>query len=289
VSHPDFKELTVKAVQAAREAGALIRSYQGGEIEVLHKEGGHTYASQVVTEVDRKAQDLILNQLETTCVTYDLALLTEESEDDRSRFEKDYFWCIDPLDGTLPFTRNEVGYSVSIGLVARDGSPQIGVVYDPVHDILWQGTRGQGVQRNGIPWSMSSPANELTFTYDRSFDSHPQRLRVLQALESYACSIGLKGLRAIHYGGAVINACHALERAPGCHFKFAKPQEGGGSLWDYAATACLFEEAGAVVSDVHGSALDLNRKDSTFMNHRGALYATDPALAERIQVILRQD
>ena len=135
---------------------------------------------------------------------------------------------------------------------------------------------------------MSSPANELTFTYDRSFDSHPQRLRVLQALESYACSIGLMGLRAIHYGGAVINVRHALERAPGCHFKFAKPQEGGGSLWDYAATACLFEEAGAVVM-MGGSALDLNRKDSTFMNHRGALYATDPALAERIQVILMQD
>ena len=64
MSLPDLKELTVKAVQAAREAGAFIRSYQGGEIEVLHKEGGHTYASQVVTEVDWKARDLILNQLE---------------------------------------------------------------------------------------------------------------------------------------------------------------------------------------------------------------------------------
>ncbi len=288
MSQPDFNELTVKAVQAAREAGSFIRSCQGGDIEVLLKKGGHTYASQVVTEVDRKAQDLILNQLEPTCAADDLALLTEESEDDRSRFEKDYFWCIDPLDGTLPFTHNERGYSVSIGLVARDGSPHIGVVYDPVDDVLWQGTRGQGILRNGIPWSMSSPANELTFTYDRSFESHPRQMRVLEALESYACSMGLRGLRAIHYGGAVINACHALEQAPGCHFKFAKPQEGGGSLWDYAATACLFEEAGAVVSDVRGTALDLNRKDSTFMNHRGALYATDSALAERIRMILRQ-
>ena len=57
-------------------------------------------------------------------MTYDLALLTEESEDDRSCFEKDYFWCIDPLDGTLPFTRNEAGYSVSIGLVAEMVRPE---------------------------------------------------------------------------------------------------------------------------------------------------------------------
>ena len=61
---------------------------------------------------------------------------------------------------------------------------------------------------------------------------------------------------------------------------------GGGSLWDYAATACLFGEAGAVVSDVHGDPLDLNRSDSTFMNHRGAVYATDLDLAERIREIL---
>ena len=91
---------------------------------------------------------------------------------------------------------------------------------------------------------------------------------------------------ATQFGGAVINACHALEAAPGCHFKFAKPQEGGGSLWDYAATACLYEEAGAVVSDVHGEPLELNRPDSTFMNHRGAVYATDVYLAQRIREIL---
>jgi fructose-1,6-bisphosphatase/inositol monophosphatase family enzyme len=229
---------------------------------------------------------MILNHLHCSCDQYDLALLTEESEDDRSRFEKEFFWCIDPLDGTLPFTRGEPGYSVSIALVDRGGAPQIGVVYDPVREVLWQATRGKGVLRNGQSWDLAAGGRELTFTYDRSFESHPQRERVFKALESYALSIGLSGLSAIHYGGAVINACHALEQAPGCHFKFAKPQEGGGSIWDYAATACLFQEAGAVVSDVHGSALDLNRKDSTFMNHRGALYATDSALAERIREIL---
>ena len=289
MSDPDLEELTATAVKAALDAGSLIRSHQGGKIEVQYKSGGHTYASQVVTEVDRKAQDMILNHLHCSCDQYDLALLTEESEDDRSRFEKEFFWCIDPLDGTLPFTRGEPGYSVSIALVARGGAPQIGVVYDPVREVLWQATRGKGVHRNGQSWDLVTGGRELTFTYDRSFESHPQRERVFKALESYALSIGLSGLSAIHYGGAVINACHALEQAPGCHFKFAKPQEGGGSIWDYAATACLFQEAGAVVSDVHGSALDLNRKDSTFMNHRGALYATDSALAERIREILGQN
>ena len=284
----DLDALTKQAVQAAREAGGIIRSHQDREVDVLHKEGGHTYASQVVTEVDRKAQDAILQVLEPSCEEFDLAVLTEESEDDRSRLEKDAFWCIDPMDGTLPFIRKEPGYSVSIALVARDGSPQIGVIYDPVHDVLWQATKGQGVRRNGEPWTLGTSSQELTFTYDRSFEGHPERERVLRELEAYAQSLGLQGLVATQFGGAVINACHALEAAPGCHFKFAKPQEGGGSLWDYAATACLFEEAGAVVSDVHGEPLDLNRSDFTFMNHRGAVYATDENLAQRIRAILTQ-
>lgn len=282
----NLEKLTKQAVQAAREAGEVIRFHQDREVEVLHKEGGDTYASQVVTEVDRKAQDAILRILGPSCEECDIALLTEENEDDGSRFEKEAFWCIDPMDGTLPFIRKEPGYSVSIGLVAKDGSTRIGVVYDPVCDVLWQATKGNGVRRNGELWTLNAGGKELTFTYDRSFADRPERDRVLRELEDYAQSVGLKKLVALQFGGAVVNACHALENGPGCHFKFSKPQEGGGSLWDYAATACLYEEAGGVVSDVHGEPLDLNRADSTFMNHRGAIYATDRDLADRIREML---
>ncbi len=282
----DLQLLAESAVVAARTAGRIISRYSNQEIEVEHKDGGHTYASQVVTEVDRKAQDAILEILNPSCDEYDFALLTEESEDDHSRFQKDYFWCIDPLDGTLPFTKKETGYSVSIALVSKSGKSQIGVVYDPVHDVLWEAAVGSGVKINNQPWIMNSISDVLTFTYDRSFEKHPERQRVLDELNSYAQAIGLTKVHATQYGGAVINACHALESSPGCHFKFAKPEEGGGSIWDYAATACLFEQAGAFVSDVHGDVLDLNRPDSTFMNHRGAVYATDASLASKIRAIL---
>ena len=282
----DLQSLAETAVAAARSAGRIISQSSNQEIEVEHKDGGHSYASQVVTEVDRKAQDAILEILRHACDEYDFALLTEESEDDHSRFQKEYFWCIDPLDGTLPFTKKEPGYSVSIALVAKCGKPQIGVVYDPVHDVLWEAAIGRGVKKNNQPWTMNSNSEVLTFTYDRSFEKHPERQRVLDELNLYAQAIGLPKVHATQYGGAVINACHALESAPGCHFKFAKPEEGGGSIWDYAATACLFEQAGAFVSDVFGDALDLNRSDSTFMNHRGAVYATDASLASKIRAIL---
>ena len=282
----DFTVLTQKAVKAASNAGQLIRSYRDKDVHVMQKEGGSTLASQVVTEVDRKSQDSILQVLLPTCDELDIALLAEEDEDDRGRLESAYFWCIDPLDGTLPFINGQPGYSVSIGLVANDGTPLIGVVYDPVHDVLYQATKGQGLMRNNERWSPTQDSQALTFTYDRSFAEDPNFNQVKDELEAYAHSLGLNEFNPIHYGGAVMNACHVLENGPGCHFKFPKSQDGGGSLWDYAATACLYEEGGAVVSDVFGNSLELNRPDSTYMNHRGALYATNKELAKRVRDII---
>jgi len=79
-----------------------------------------------------------------------------------------------------------------------------------------------------------------------------------------------------------MNAIWVLENAPACYFKFPKPENGGGSLWDFAATACIFREVGAIASDIYGAPLDLNRPDSTFMNHRGILFTADHESAQRI-------
>ncbi|MDF3128359.1 inositol monophosphatase family protein [Kiritimatiellaeota bacterium B1221] len=78
-------------------------------------------ASAVVSELDREAQDLILTELEESVGRFDLGILAEESEDSQDRFEKEYFWCIDPLDGTLPFLEGKTGYAVSIALLSREG------------------------------------------------------------------------------------------------------------------------------------------------------------------------
>jgi 3'(2'), 5'-bisphosphate nucleotidase/myo-inositol-1(or 4)-monophosphatase len=111
--------LSQLAIEAAKKAGALISEYSTKDVEVKNKEAADSLAAQVVTEVDVKAQNTILEVLSPSLTTYDLALLTEESVDDKSRFEKDYFWCIDPMDGTLAFTEKTPGYAVSIALVSR--------------------------------------------------------------------------------------------------------------------------------------------------------------------------
>jgi fructose-1,6-bisphosphatase/inositol monophosphatase family enzyme len=280
INDAELEGLAAVALSAAREAGSLIANFDGREVEVQCKVGGESLASQVVTEVDELSQTVILKHLLPTCVSHDLALLSEEQSDDGGRLEKRAFWCIDPLDGTLPFTESIPGYAVSIALVARDGTPLIGVVVDPVTGIAYQAVVGQGVLRQGVPWRCAPGSqSRLRLIADRSLPKQAQFETAKKRLQALAVELGHYELEMHLTGGAVMNALWVLERAPACYFKFPKPQEGGGSLWDYAATACIYREFGAWCSDCDGRPLDLNRADSTFMNHRGVLFASDDVVA----------
>ena len=286
LSTDDLLSLHEFAISAATEAGRLIADHANKAVAVQHKSGGDSLASQVVTEVDLLSEAVILKWLQPTCEPYGLALLTEESIDDRARLERDYFWCIDPLDGTLSFIESTPGYSVSIALVSRAGVPVIGVVYDPVTHTLYSAIQGQGVWRNGQPWApdfnTSMAAKRLSVVCDLSLLKRQNYPQIRQALESFGDRSGFSELKTIESGGAVMSACHVIENQPACYFKRPKPETGGGCLWDFAATAAIFHELGAVVTDFYGEPLELNRADSTYMNHRGVMYASHPELANFI-------
>lgn len=287
LSQNDLKELAELAIDAAKQAGRIISDRAQKPVTVFKKTGGDSLASQVVTEVDQLCQDLILETLESSFERFDLGLLTEESADNQSRLKKDAFWSIDPLDGTLPFIESTPGYAVSLSLVSQNGTPLIGVVYDPLEQTLYHAIQDQGAFRNREHWkpalSPDSTQTPLCLIGDRSLTQHPRYSDIVSEMKVIAREQGHNGVRCMLQGGAAMNACWVLENGPACYFKFPKPQDGGGSLWDYAATACIFKEAGAFVSDIYGNQLDLNRPDSTFMNHRGILYSTDRKLAERIR------
>jgi myo-inositol-1(or 4)-monophosphatase len=280
------------AISAACQAGHLIAAHAQRTVAIHTKDGGTSLAAQVVTEVDHLSQDIILRILRPTCELFDLALLSEESPDDGERLHKDFFWSIDPLDGTLPFIEAVPGYSVSIALVSREGMPLIGVVYDPLTQTLYRAIRGQGAWRNEHPLTSAvtppSGTPTLTFITDKSFAQETLYHDTLDELQRIATALGYAGVTLKLQGGAAMNACQVLTSAPACYFKFPKPQTGGGSVWDYAATVCLFQEIGMPVNDMLGNPLVLNPKGSIFMNHCGVLYGSDTAIADRIRQAYRK-
>lgn len=287
LEHKILKEISELAEDSALKAGRLIHAYKGKEVSPKMKTAGDSLASQLFTEIDLKSQKLILENMKPVIKKYDLGILFEESSDNGSRFTKEYFLCVDPLDGTLPFLKSDNGYAVSISLISREGEPVIGVVYDPESDKLYSSIKGFGVYLNGEKWSITSKKSLLTVCFDRSFTEHKLFDKVVLKLEELSSELGLSGVNVIKSGGAVLNAIWSLENSPGCYFKLPKESEGGGSLWDFGATSLITKELGGQATDIYGDKIELNRSESLFLNHKGIIYASNQILGVKLQELVK--
>lgn len=276
----DLEHLTKIAFRAAQKAGQVVASMSGHNHDVKRKTSGSSLSSQVVTEVDLESQKIIIEMLGPTCEVFDLALLSEEREDDLSRLTKDYFWAIDPLDGTLPFIEKKSGYSISISLISREGIPILGIVFDPISDSIFHAIKDHGAYLNGEAYSIKHGINSdrCYLICDRSLSDCKFFPKLVERFHSEVKNLGYGSIKTINHGGAVMNACWSLIKSPACYFKFPKKDQGGGCIWDFGATACIFKEAGGIVCDCFGKPLSLNPTDSVFMNRQGVIFATNEEL-----------
>ncbi|OLQ72873.1 inositol-1-monophosphatase [Photobacterium proteolyticum] len=281
LSNSQLEKLLALATEAALTAGRYIATFDRSQLKVDHKAAGNSLSSQVVTQVDLHSQTLILDVLQPSIEQYDLAVLSEEnaSEDnitEHARRQKHYFWCIDPLDGTLPFIEGSAGFAVSIALVSQSGDPVIGVVHNPATGDTYQALVSDDhpvLQKNGLPWHPVTKHRCVTLYIDRSFEGDPRYQTCVEQVDRLIKTKGYDGLKIVNSCGAVMNAIGVFENPPACYLKLPKAQKGGGSLWDFSATAAIAQSSPAFwASDINGQALDLNRSDSNFMNHKGVLY-----------------
>lgn len=285
LSLQQLQTLCDKAILAAREAGQWIEKFDRQNLQATFKDFGSSEASQLVTEVDIRSEEIIRQCLLEISEPLNIAFVGEESSASNpssalARFQKPYFWCVDPLDGTLPFTEGRPGYAVSIALVKQSGEPLIGVVYDPASGVLLHAIKGQGSYRDLKPISKIKHTSKSLMVYvDASFKIHKRYESTVTILEGCAQSLGLDGVTFVYGNGAVKNACYVLDSNHACYVKLPKKEDGGGSIWDYAATACLAHQGGAWVSNIYGQPLALNRRESTFMNHQGVVFASNPKIA----------
>ncbi len=274
------------AIQAAQEAGQWVERFDRRKLRGVYKDAGSSEASQIVTEVDYRSEEIIRDHLRDISEQLNIGFVGEESALSttnamKDRFEKPHFWCVDPLDGTLPFFQGRSGYAISIALVERSGKPLIGVVYDPACQRLYHAVAGEGAYRDLTPFKSQQNSSKVLEVYaDSSFKKHTKYEETLAALEHCAQDLSLNGT-TFNYGcGAVKNACQVMESHHACYLKLPKREEGGGSIWDFAATACIAPESGAWVSDIYGDPLKLNRRGSTFMHREGVIFASNYQIAE---------
>ncbi len=137
----DINSLLTEAVAAAKRAGDAILEVYGSGFTVEQKED-----RSPLTLADRRSHEIISGHLQA--LEKPLPLLSEEGRNipysERKAWE--YYWLVDPLDGTKEFIRKNGEFTVNIALMQRD-RPVMGVVLLPVKDVLYFAAEKTGAFR----------------------------------------------------------------------------------------------------------------------------------------------
>ncbi|HLV22386.1 MAG TPA: inositol monophosphatase family protein [Polyangiaceae bacterium] len=136
---------------AALQAGAVAR-YLQGKVGRERKAGQGSPEAEALTAVDLATQDVILHQLRAHLP--DVAVDAEEDTPLVDAFDPPAhdrsLVVIDPIDGTLNYSRGSRDYAV-MGALIEDGLYRAAVIYFPEYEALYAAARGGGatVERAG--------------------------------------------------------------------------------------------------------------------------------------------
>jgi len=204
-----------------------------------------------ITIADKRSNEIICIGLNK--INPDIPIISEENRqipfEERRDFE--YFWLIDPLDGTKEFIKRNGDFTVNIALIHQH-RPVLSAVYLPCTRELYFASKDKGafLDKGGKKVRLETTEFRLT----------DKGLRVL-------CSRSHLSSATLEYISK-LNAPQKISR--GSALKFLLIARGEAELyprmdaimeWDTAAAQLILEEAGGEVIDQEtGEALKYNKK-----------------------------
>jgi 3'(2'), 5'-bisphosphate nucleotidase len=130
-----YDKLILTTILAARRAGEAILEVYDSDFAVEHKDD-----KSPLTLADKRSHEIIEKVLEQTVTVNNstVPILSEEGKetpyDEREKWE--YFWLVDPLDGTKEFVKRNGEFTVNIALIHKH-KPVLGIIYIPVKDVFY--------------------------------------------------------------------------------------------------------------------------------------------------------
>lgn len=212
------------------------------------------------------------------------------------------FWVLDPIDGTKGFIRGGQ-YAVGLAYVVG-GVPVLGVIGCPnleytsgVIGCLFSAVNGQGAFVRRITEGVD--LDDAPVSVHASTCSDPTQAQVSGSFESShspfpftdAIAAALGTTRPAVRLDSMVKYCMVARGQVDVQARFVGP-EFAECIWDHAPGAVLVTEAGGVVTDVHGRALDFTAGGRLTSNvgvlacaaglHSLALRAASAVLASRL-------
>lgn len=248
-----------RVIEIAFKAGEkILQIYGSGQENIQEK-----LDQSPVTDADLLADQLIRSEIQNLPSHYFAQgncypLITEETISDplaalQTIAQNPFVWIIDPLDGTKDFIAKTGDFAVCIALI-ENGTPILGVVHCPAHNITVGAAKDQGAylftkgkntlipQRSTQLFCRPMPKKDFVLLTSR-FRPGSITDKILNVFPQ--CQFKEAGSAYKYALIALGQADLSVRRAPT-------------SLWDLAAAHCVLNEAGGGLVDFQGTPLVYN-------------------------------
>jgi 3'(2'), 5'-bisphosphate nucleotidase len=223
-----FNQIDIQdIVIIAKEAGNAIMQIYKQDFEVEYKQD-----SSPLTLADRSANDIIERGLKQLPVIF--PILSEEGDkiiyEERKYWE--YFWLVDPLDGTKEFVKKNGEFTVNIALIYKD-TPVLGVVYAPALDVCYWAKQDEGAFKDGQKLPLKTEVQRNTYKVVAS------RSHVSDEIQAFIDAIEIDKKKELILIGSSLKICLVAEGKADIY-----PRLGATMEWDTGAAHAIVIESG---------------------------------------------
>lgn len=239
-----FSDIYIEDIKnIALEAGEVIMKIYNQDFEIEYKDD-----KSPLTEADTKSNEIICSKLEE--LYPHIPLMSEENKQIAYHIRKEweYYWCIDPIDGTKEFIKKNGEFTVNIALIYRD-TPILGVVYAPVFDSMYHAKKGEGAFKNNVKLPLNNTNDLYTVVASKSHMSSETQM--------FIDNIKTKKEKELITIGSSLKLCLVAEGKADIYPRLAPTME-----WDTAAAHAIVLESGKELFQYENNNVIVYNKES---------------------------
>lgn len=228
----------------ALKAGEAIMKIYRRDFQIAYKDD-----KSPLTEADTKSNEIICQALEQFYPN--IPMLSEENKEVlyESRKDWDYYWCIDPIDGTKEFIKKNGEFTINIALIHKN-EPVLGVVYAPVLDKMYCAKKTEGAYLNNQKLPLHVNNTSFNVVASKSHLSDDTKIFINELKKEY------QNLELVSKGSS-LKLCMVAEGSANIYPRIAPTME-----WDTAAAHTICLEAGRNVYQYNESLSPLDYYNS---------------------------
>ena len=219
-------------VYIAEQAGASIMQIYQKDFSIEYKDD-----KSPLTEADLKANEIICTALQKLYPM--IPIMSEENKEVPFQVRKhwEYYWCVDPIDGTKEFIKKNGEFTVNIALIYKN-TPALGVVYAPAIHETYKAKKGEGAFKNGrrLPLYVNNMPN-------KKFCVVASKSHLSEETQAFIDALKTEKIKQISKGSS-LKLCMVAEGVADIYPRFAPTME-----WDTAAADAIVRESGKMVYD----------------------------------------